>query len=252
METQRTIFIGRNTEAYQKNDVHIEDALVSREHLKATLISEKKVELTDLGSTNGTYVNNRRLIKDKPVIVGPADSIALAKLELVVDPFSYLLPKREADASSKRAAANRIAADPLDRSEEFDRIEATWYEMTEMTKKMKRKFQMRMSLIGGLSAFAPSIFILLFAKDSPDLMRMSGMITGAAVTMTGLYRIKPEEKLQDKMRVITESLRDIYKCPGTIGGSPCKVVFNYAELPERIRKQKKCHSCNAKYVKEQN
>lgn len=49
----------------QSNDVVINDPSVSRTHLKIFIDDEQNVFITDLGSTNGTFVNGLRI--DKPV-----------------------------------------------------------------------------------------------------------------------------------------------------------------------------------------
>jgi len=45
------------------NDIIIKDSTVSREHLEIFIDDDKNVFITDLGSTNGTYVNGIRIDK---------------------------------------------------------------------------------------------------------------------------------------------------------------------------------------------
>lgn len=253
MGTRTSIRFGRNTEAYHENDVSIDDPTVSRVHMLATLINDNIVEIRDLGSANGTFVNNRRLQKDKPVRIGPNDQVALAKLEIVVNPFKFLLPERVGtnliNAPQPANGTGNSPEDPLDKSSEFRRIEEEWHHMTEEIKSLRRKFQIRMSLLQGTVSFAPSIIILLFAKDNPLLSSMSGIITGFLVILTGVIRIKPGEQLEEKIRDINENIRDIYKCPGVKNNRPCAVRFAPMERPSVYKKQETCANCNARYTK---
>ncbi len=52
-----TITIGRDPQ----NDVHIDNPAVSRFHAKIARISESAFYIDDLKSTNGTYVNEKRI-----------------------------------------------------------------------------------------------------------------------------------------------------------------------------------------------
>ncbi|GAB4131171.1 MAG: hypothetical protein OHK0045_21440 [Raineya sp.] len=55
----KTIYIGKSAE----NDVVVQDAFVSRKHLRITLQSNGQYLLEDLGSTNGTFVNGKKVQK---------------------------------------------------------------------------------------------------------------------------------------------------------------------------------------------
>jgi pSer/pThr/pTyr-binding forkhead associated (FHA) protein len=62
---------GKNTLGRQPdNDIVLSDESASRKHAEITM-QEDKLVITDLKSTNGTFVNRDRLTK--PVILRPAD-----------------------------------------------------------------------------------------------------------------------------------------------------------------------------------
>jgi hypothetical protein len=243
---KKTIRIGRNTPEYHENDIPFNDPTVSRVHLQATLVNDHTIEVVDIGSVNGTYVNNRMLQKDKPLRIGPNDQVALAKLDLLVNLFDYFKPKQATDASP---ASEKKVVDPLDKSGDFERIAAEWESLNNKIRELKRNFQLRMSLLQGTVSFAPSILILLFAKDNPVLSQMSGIITGALVTITGIVRIIPSEKLEDQIKDLNENIQDIYKCPGVKNERPCQVRFSPQERPHVVRKKEFCANCNARYTK---
>jgi pSer/pThr/pTyr-binding forkhead associated (FHA) protein len=67
------------------------DALVSRTHARATLCADGSVEVTDLGSTNGTFVNGRQITT--PVRMRVNDVLRVGDVEL------RLRPSRSGSAS---------------------------------------------------------------------------------------------------------------------------------------------------------
>jgi uncharacterized protein YkwD len=70
--------------SHRSNDVVFDDTTVSRRH--ATIARKKSgYELTDLGSTNGTFVNGRRV--DKPVALKRGDKIRFGSVRVAFDPI---------------------------------------------------------------------------------------------------------------------------------------------------------------------
>ncbi|MFH1653814.1 MAG: GGDEF domain-containing protein [Pseudomonadota bacterium] len=67
------IIIGRDTSV----DIKIEDSRVSRQHLKL-IQADNGVELEDLGSTNGTFVNGRRIKKNDKYLLKSNDKIHIS------------------------------------------------------------------------------------------------------------------------------------------------------------------------------
>lgn len=68
------IRMGRSSE----NDVSLPEAEVSRHHARLTLAgdAERRVQITDLGSTNGTFVNGRRIEQvHKPIPLEDGDVV---------------------------------------------------------------------------------------------------------------------------------------------------------------------------------
>ncbi len=74
---------------HPSNDVVLDDTTVSRRH--ATITRKAGIyELADLGSTNGTFVNGRRLVN--PIALKPGDEIKFGAVRVAFDPQS--VPKR--------------------------------------------------------------------------------------------------------------------------------------------------------------
>lgn len=76
----KPIVVGRSR---RNSNLHLESEGVSRVHAKLQYDGEKLI-LTDLGSTNGTYVNGRRLDSFQPVALKGGDTIAFYKEEFKV------------------------------------------------------------------------------------------------------------------------------------------------------------------------
>ena len=74
-----TIAIG----SHPKNDVVADDTTVSRRHATITRKADG-FELADLGSTNGTFVNGRRLTE--PVVLKPGDEIKFGSVRFGFNP----------------------------------------------------------------------------------------------------------------------------------------------------------------------
>ena len=72
--TVRTV--GRSTGA----DFIVDAALVSRVHCRLTALADGGLEVADLDSTNGTYVNGDRVERAS---LSPGDRIRVGRLELV-------------------------------------------------------------------------------------------------------------------------------------------------------------------------
>ena len=62
-------------------DFVVDAALVSRVHCRFTLNNTDELELEDLGSTNGTFVNGRKVTK---VLLNDGDKLTVGRVEFVV------------------------------------------------------------------------------------------------------------------------------------------------------------------------
>ena len=63
------------------NEIHLVGEKISRTHAKF-IVSEGVVEVIDLGSTNGTFVNETRLEKDQAVVLNLEDEIRFGDRQL--------------------------------------------------------------------------------------------------------------------------------------------------------------------------
>ena len=72
----RTIYIGKNVD----NDFVVNDPTVSRKHAVITIMDDGRIILKDLNSTNGTFVNGKRIQSD--IVLSSSDTILLGKYSI--------------------------------------------------------------------------------------------------------------------------------------------------------------------------
>ena len=63
-------------------DFVVDAALVSRVHCRFTLSEANELELEDLGSTNGTFVNGHKVLK---TMLSNGDKLTIGRVEFVVN-----------------------------------------------------------------------------------------------------------------------------------------------------------------------
>ena len=62
------------------SDFIVDAALVSRVHCRLTALVDGRLELRDLDSTNGTFVNGERV---ETAVLAPGDRVQVGRVELV-------------------------------------------------------------------------------------------------------------------------------------------------------------------------
>jgi molecular chaperone DnaK (HSP70) len=65
----------------ETNDIRLDDLKVSRFHTEFRLRDEK-VEVVDLGSTNGTYINGKKLTPHQPCVLKLKDEVIIGKAKI--------------------------------------------------------------------------------------------------------------------------------------------------------------------------
>ena len=91
----KTIYIGKGTD----NDYVANDSTVSRKHASITVTDDGRIVLKDLNSTNGTFVNGKRIQSE--VVLQPNDVVLLGR---------YNLDWKSVASSSNGGHTRRVAA----------------------------------------------------------------------------------------------------------------------------------------------
>ncbi|HYE87387.1 MAG TPA: FHA domain-containing protein [Vicinamibacterales bacterium] len=63
-------------------DFVVDAALVSRVHCRFMLDNRNRLELEDLGSTNGTFVNGKKVVK---TVLSDGDKLTIGRVQFVVN-----------------------------------------------------------------------------------------------------------------------------------------------------------------------
>ena len=82
----------------------LDDTKVSRRHAYLQEV-DGKVEVGDLGSSNGTFVNGRRI--ERPVMLAPGDSLRIGDSTMRIDPDADHTARPRRPARSRRAGRRR-------------------------------------------------------------------------------------------------------------------------------------------------
>ncbi len=78
--TQNTILIGRQANC----DIMLESTTISRRHARI-LVNKNLIEVEDLGSGNGTIINQSKIKSHDKAIIKPGDTIRIEEFEIVLD-----------------------------------------------------------------------------------------------------------------------------------------------------------------------
>lgn len=209
----------------EDNDFIVNDPHVSRHH--ACLIREDHGcwLLEDLGSTNGTFVNDSQIVKKR---VTPTDKIVLGTV--------YVLNLSEVSKYNN------------DYSEEFAALKDIYNNYVQAKVKIQSANQFKTRLFQSLPFALPGIIgvvIGFLGKGSPELFGLSLFITICAPTVGIFLGAKQASKTPQQLQDIANQFKIDYVCPkcGTFLG----------EIPwESLRNRKQCpvSSCKAKWVNE--
>ncbi|HEX2899952.1 MAG TPA: FHA domain-containing protein, partial [Bacteroidia bacterium] len=150
----RLLHIGRAT----SNDIVIADTTVSRQHAQLMIDDGGQVTLIDLSSSNGTFVNGRRI--SSPTRLDPTDIVKVGE---------YLLPWRQhvqASPQTQVGQGDRVAAavvsEPQSRPASYDSAPA---------KSSNKKLFIAFGAIGGLALVVVIVAVLIFAGGGkPDFV----------------------------------------------------------------------------------
>ncbi|HMS68956.1 MAG TPA: FHA domain-containing protein [Saprospiraceae bacterium] len=167
MMNEIAIKIGRSPD----NSIVINDASVSRNHIKLVLNEDDVVRLIDLNSTNGTFINGRRVLES---IISEADEVKLGE---------YILSSEEI-----RSSILKVKHENNDYKEEFLQVlekiseyEVLKNKVLKNSQALVKKSIISLVIVGGvsflpgisptikivaISVFTPIVFF--FFDESPD------------------------------------------------------------------------------------
>lgn len=205
------------------NEVVADHPHVSRHHARLTCDQEGRLLLEDLGSTNGTFVNDAQVLRKYVV---PTDRIRLG------------------DASEWHVS--EILKYNNDYSAEFERLKQVYDQYVDAKVKIQSANQFKTRLLQSLPFAIPGIvgvIVGFLGKGSMTWFSVSLLITVCA-PLIGIYLgAKQSARTPAQLQALANQFKIDYVCPkcGTFLG----------EVPwESLRNRKQCPSCKAKWVSE--
>lgn len=164
---KKEYILGREKE----NDIVINKPMISQPHLKIVLEDDKHLLITDLNSTNKTFVNDRQIFSK---IFTKNDSLSLGSYKLDV-PILFKTIKKKQIENKK------------DFSKEFAQLEIYYNDFESKKEKIKKTYRLKPLLIRSGLTIAVMISVFLageaLAKYRYFLVMGVGMIGGFFATM---------------------------------------------------------------------
>ena len=205
------------------NEVVADHPHVSRHHARLTRDQEGRLLLEDLGSTNGTFVNDAQVLRKYVV---PTDRVRLG------DASEWLV--------------SEILKYNNDYSAEFELLKRVYDDYVDAKVKIQSANQFKTRLLQSLPFAIPGIvgvIVGFMGKGSMTWFSVSLLITVCA-PMIGIYLgAKQSARTPAQLQALANQFKIDYVCPkcGTFLG----------EVPwESLRNRKQCPACKAKWVSE--
>ena len=205
------------------NEVVADHPHVSRHHARLTRDQEGRLLLEDLGSTNGTFVNDAQVLRKYVV---PTDRVRLG------DASEWLV--------------SEILKYNNDYSAEFELLKRVYDDYVDAKVKIQSANQFKTRLLQSLPFAIPGIvgvIVGFLGKGSMTWFSVSLLITVCA-PMIGIYLgAKQSARTPAQLQALANQFKIDYVCPkcGTFLG----------EVPwESLSNRKQCPACKAKWVSE--
>lgn len=204
----------------------ITDRSVSGKHLKVTTLGDGKVQIEDLGSTNGTFVGGQRIIKK---VVTPETVVTLGN--------SYQLRISDVISASQPAPKQ-----PASESVSIDHLRRVYEEYSE-TKVSLQKENARKQFLRTLPGIASTLLFgltFLLGDAANGLRPFVGIVMIAGIGLSSVMAYKGQQQLPEKMEKLNQQFMIDYVCP------KCKNFLGFLPF-ESIKNRGYCTACRTKW-----
>jgi pSer/pThr/pTyr-binding forkhead associated (FHA) protein/DNA-directed RNA polymerase subunit RPC12/RpoP len=226
MENKNGWIIGR------EGDIVVPDAYdtVSRKHAKLTKEADG-LYIEDLGSTGGTYVNDKRIQKKK---ISIHDKVILGtKYVLDVNDILEQIPLSDTEFADAFRKLKEV-------SETYNKTKVTIQSQSQGKMMIKRSLPMALPgiLMAGISLMSGSDTA---NGNSKTIITIVGLALSAAAMVGGsIWGAKEMGKTPEKLSNLEEQFKVDYSCPD------CKRPFGQTPW-ESLRRQGQCPYCKRKF-----
>lgn len=213
------ILIGSN----ENSDWVISKPQVSGNHAKIYRGSGNSLMIEDLDSTNGTFVNGRRI---KRAEVTRQAKIVIADIPIDLKDIEHQLKRKSNDFS-----------------DEFTILEPVWNNFKKDVQQLKKKRSYKMLKIRVIVSLIP-IIILILVMDQIESFALRYALFGISPVIFMVFSFFQENnpKSTEEYETLQENFLKTYICPkckSSLGATPWRVLQN----------QKRCPRCNAVWSK---
>lgn len=205
----------------------ITERTVSGKHLKATLLADGNIEIEDLDSTNGTYVDGQRIVKK---VVSPDQMVLLGTVYQI----------RIGDAMGI-APQGSVASNPEEVSA-FAKLQKV-YEDYEAAKVKIQQENAKKQFLRSLPGVASTVlFALTFLLgDTVDSIKpFMGVIMITGIAVSSWMAFKGQQTMPVKMEELNKKFMIDYVCP------KCKNFLGFLPF-ENLKNRGACSYCKTEW-----
>lgn len=204
----------------------ITEKTVSSKHLKAVLLSDGRVKIEDLGSTNGTYVDDKKIAEaivspDQVVMLGPSFQIRIGDALGIVPQTS----EEQSEVSAEFAKLQKI------------------YEDYEAAKIKLQQVNARKQFLRSLPGVASTLLFALsfLLGDSVNSIKpFMGLLMIAGIGASSWMAFKGQQDMPVKMEELNKKFMIDYVCP------KCKSFLGFLPF-ENLKNRGVCSICKKKW-----
>lgn len=230
------IIIGRNGQ----QPFIINDRTVSGKHIKLTTLPDGNVQVEDLGSSNGTFIDGIRILKK---VVSRDSRIQLGT--------SFTFKVSDVITDKCKCPINIVPSNPPITEEfdsevlrKFEKLESVWQDYQEEKINLQKSNaskgflrMMPMFVLGGLGYVISCVPEL---AEYRAIATFAGLGVGAVITWISY---KSATRLPEQMEKLNQQFQIDYVCP------KCKQFLGFTPFTG-LKNKKQCPSCKTKWVKE--
>lgn len=222
------IIVGRNG----NQPFAITDRKVSGKHLKVTTLGDGRIQIEDLDSTNGTFVEGQRIVKK---IVTPDTIVILG------GSFQFRI-KDVISLRQTNTAGGEIAEKKAQERIDISRLQHIYdeYETTKVSLQKKNAKKQFMRTLPGILSTLLFGLTFLFGDAASGLRPLVGFIMISGIGISSVMAYKGQQQLPEEMEALNKQFMIDYVCP------KCKNFLGF--LPyESIKNRGYCSFCKSKW-----